>query len=184
MRVRQWTASGRLVCVSGAVPHSADSGVLRVHRRERLVVQRGRQTRVHRPDPGVPLASLPARWSVSTPQQESRRAPTKGDVCDAVPTRWGSARRAVRRSVERRASIRRVLGHGGVRAEGASSRLRAWRCLVSHRRPDASRRAGVSSTLSTALATRSAGRVRTSPPPRFRRRFAPFLASRALWSMV
>ena len=60
------------------------------------------------------------------------------------------------------------------REENPPQRVRERRRLVSHRRPDAQGRSRAFSISSTASATRSAGRARTSPPRKSRRRSRRF----------
>ena len=64
------------------------------------------------------------------------------------------------------------------REQDPAQRVREGRRLVPHRRPDAQGRATAISISSTASATPSAGRARTSRPPRWPRRSTPSRASR------
>ena len=156
----------------GAFRHPAHPGVLRRHRRQRLALQRRGQARRHRPHAAVSGAPL-SGWRWSSCDRGDRRACARCATGFCIACAAGRSRRGDRPD---RAGGRRMAGRrsratptqAASDAESPARRLRHGRRLVPHRRPDAQGRARVSSISSTASATPSAGRARTSPPPRSR----------------
>ena len=175
-RLRQRPAARRLGASSSALPDPADPRVLRRDRRQRArcSISRARPAR-SAACPGSSRTASRPRSCASTSRREQpvrnargllhrvrRRRDRRGDRQDLNdPSKPGSR-------------FEGYATRGRDREEDPARRVREGRRLVPHRRPDAQGRATAISTSSTASATPSAGRARTSRPPRSPRRSATF----------
>ena len=98
----QWTGARCLGRLQGPVPHSADLRVLCRDRRRRLLVQRRRKTRRHRPHPAY-LAHRSRRHWCSSMSRKASRSGTSRDSAFVV-LRTKSAKRSARLWTTRRMS--------------------------------------------------------------------------------
>ena len=132
-----------------------------------------------RPRAVVRRAPLPDRGGALRRRAASSRCATP--TASAIDCDAGRARRGDRQDRQRSAKPgSRFEGYadaGRDREEDPARRVREGRRLVPHRRPDAQGRATAISISSTASATPSAGRARTSRPPKSPRRSAHSPAS-------
>ncbi len=137
--LRQRAARRRLGEIPAALRHSENSGILCGDRRQCLALQCRRQGRRHRPHAAVPGAPLSA--GAGEIRRHHGRAAARRRAASASAARPArAARRSAAFAAARRpdpAAIRGLYQRRGYRAQDPARRVRAGRCLVSHRRSDA-----------------------------------------------
>ena len=175
---------GNLARVPVALRHSAHRGILRRHRRQCLDAELRRHP--GRGGPGARLQRMAAAGTggaLSMSRPRCRCAEPDGLCIECGPDEVGEAIGGMSTSAP--AAISRAIPTAptATRKSCAMSSAKAI-CLVSHRRPDAPRRATAISISSTASATPSAGRARMSPPARSARRWPRRRASWKPMSMA
>ncbi len=138
--VRQWLASGSMGFVQDPLPDSANTRVLRVHRRQFFAVQLRGPARRHRPHSAISRHRLPVallRFDVDTGEPRRNQAGYLREC--ARPMKLARRSGSFPRGGAARRPIRRLCGRGRLGAQSTAQCLQGRRFVVPHRRPDAAR---------------------------------------------